>query len=95
MRTGYRWLGSLLLAGAIAAPVMITGCAAHASYRVYDPGYHDYHTWNNGEVVYYNRWENDTHREHREFRERNAREQQEYWNWRHHHERDRDDRDHH
>lgn len=86
MSRGYRCLCTLLLAGAIASPMLISGCAAHAEYRVYDPYYSDYHVWNNDEVVYYGRWENETHREHKEFKKRNHDEQKEYWTWRHSHE---------
>jgi hypothetical protein len=59
------------------------GCGGPRYARTYDPEYHDYHVWNNGEVVYYNRWETETHRDHREFRDRDDREKNEYWNWRH------------
>jgi hypothetical protein len=53
--------------------------------RVYDPYYHDYHYWN-GEVVYYNQWEHDTHRDHVDYGHRNADDQKAYWDWRHSHE---------
>jgi hypothetical protein len=81
----YRYLCTLLLAGAIAAPVLISGCAARAEYRVYDPYYSDYHVWNHDEIVYYQRWEAETHRDHRDFKKRSAEEQKEYWTWRHSH----------
>ena len=70
---------------ALAPPLMLTGCAARVStgYRVYDPGYRDYHTWNNGEIGFYSRWETDNHKEHRDFRKRSENEQKEYWQWRH------------
>jgi hypothetical protein len=86
MSRGYRYLSTLLLAGAITAPAMISGCAAHAEYRVYDPYYSDYHTWNHDEVVYYNQWETETHRQHVDFKKRNSDEQKQYWDWRHKHE---------
>lgn len=73
-------IATLLVAATFAAPILIAGCAAHV--RVYDPYYHDYHAWN-GEVVYYNQWERDTHREHLDYSKRSAAEQQQYWNWRH------------
>jgi hypothetical protein len=72
----------LALALSLASPVVLTGCAARV--RVYDPYYHDYHDWN-GEVVYYNQWEHDTHREHMEFNKRSAEDQHAYWDWRHSH----------
>lgn len=85
MSRGYKYLCTLLLAGSIAAPVMISGCAARAEYRVYDPYYSDYHIWNHNEIVYYQRWEAETHRDHRDFNKRSAEEQKEYWTWRHSH----------
>ena len=82
MHTRLKWLPSLLMAGVLVIPAVITGCAEHTT-RVYDPYYSDYHVWDRNEVVYYQRWEGDTHREHKDFNRRNADEQKEYWNWRH------------
>jgi hypothetical protein len=77
-------LGSSILLGmALFSPVLFTGCAVHASYRTYDPAYGDYHVWDDGERGYYTRWEVETHREHRDFRKRNAEDQKQYWAWRH------------
>jgi len=83
MRHAYRILNSLLLAAVLISPAAITGCAARASYRVYDPYYEDYHDWDHHEVVYYNQWEHDTHRDHRDFNKRDKDEQKQYWDWRH------------
>lgn len=83
MRKRSRLLVTFLLAGALAVPALLGGCYEHATVRVYDPYYSDYHPWNHDEVVSYGRWEHETHREHREFRERNEAEQHEYWEWRH------------
>jgi len=93
-----RPLSSLLLAVALASSVAGIACGEHHAYRVYDPYYTDYHEWNNDEVVYYNRWTVETHRDpHRDFRRLNKDEQKDYWTWRHNHgDHDRDhDRDHH
>jgi hypothetical protein len=90
-------LSSLLLAVALASSVAGIACAEHHG-RVYDPYYTDYHTWNHDEVVYYNRWVVETHRDpHRDYRHLKKDEQKEYWTWRHNHgDHDRDhDRDHH
>ncbi|HUO26363.1 MAG TPA: hypothetical protein VMU61_11910 [Candidatus Aquilonibacter sp.] len=83
---GYsRFLTSLLLGTALSASVMGTACAHHY-YRVYDPYYHDYHVWNNDEVVYYHQWAVETHHDpDRDFRRLPADEQRQYWDWRHHH----------
>jgi hypothetical protein len=85
MRFFKQHLISLVLITALASPAVLAGCAARVDtgYRFYDPGYNDYHVWDNNEGVYYQRWEHDTHRNHRDFRKRGKNEQQQYWNWRH------------
>lgn len=85
MSRGHRIVSSVFLAAALFAPVAFSGCSARASYRVYDPGHEDYHVWDDNEGVYYQRWEGETHRDHRDFHKRNSDEQKEYWNWRHAH----------
>jgi hypothetical protein len=100
MSRGSHSLSSLLLAAALASSLAGIGCADHhaVAVRVYDPYYTDYHVWNDDEIVYYNRWAAETHRdEHRDFRKLNKDEQKEYWTWRHNHgDRDHDhDHDHH
>jgi hypothetical protein len=82
MRTLWGTLSIFALAIALSAPVFIGGCSS-GPYRTYDPYYNDYHVWNNDEVVYYNRWEHDTHRSHVDFRKRKPDEQKEYFTWRH------------
>jgi hypothetical protein len=80
-----RHLTSFVLSVAFASSVMITGCSARVStgYRVHDGYYNDDHVWDNNEVVFYGRWENETHRKHDDFRHRHKDEQKEYWTWRH------------
>jgi len=85
MSRGHRYVSSILLAVALFSPVLFSGCAVRASYRVYDPAHADYHVWDGNEVVYYQRWEVETHRDHREFKKRHSDEQKEYWTWRHDH----------
>jgi len=85
MKRGPRHGSWILLAAAFCASAVVTGCAVHASYRTYDPAYGDYHVWNDAEVGYYTRWEGETHRDHVDFRRRNAEEQKQYWAWRHSH----------
>jgi hypothetical protein len=91
---------SLLLAAALASSLAGIGCAEHHAYRVYDPYYTDYHVWNNDEVVYYNQWIVETHRDrdrnrNRDFRKLRPEEQKEYWSWRHNHGDHDHDHDHH
>lgn len=93
MSRGSHRFSSLLLAAALASSVAGVACAEH--HRVYDPYYTDYHVWNNDEVVYYNRWVVETHRDpHRDYRHLRKDEQKDYWTWRHNHDRDHD-HDHH
>jgi hypothetical protein len=75
-----RKIKSRLLAAAIAATLFPAGCTVHAGY--YDPYYHDRHPYD-GEVVYYQQWEGETHRQHVDLNHRNKDEQKEYWEWRH------------
>jgi hypothetical protein len=80
------FVGSLLLALALASPLIATGCPGHHYYRVYDVDHRDYHRFDDHERVYYQQWVVETHRDpNREFRKMNADEQKEYWNWRHSH----------
>ena len=94
MRLLFRHLASALLAAALISPVMNTGCAARVStgYRIYDPDFRDYHVWNDDEIVFYTRWEGETHRDHRDFRRRPHEEQKEYFAWRHDHDHERERR---
>lgn len=83
MRHHHHILKPLLLAALLSSPVAIGGCAAHASYRVYDPYHEDYHRWDDHETSFYFQWEGETYRDHRDFDKRDKDEQKEYWNWRH------------
>jgi len=86
MNRGSRTLYSLLLGAALASALGGLACAEHRVYRVYDPYYTDYHVWNDEEIVYYQRWCNETHRDrNRDFRKLSRDEQKEYWTWRHNH----------
>jgi len=86
MSRGSRTLSSLLLGAALASSLAGLACSEHHYYRVYDPYYTDYHVWNDEEVVYYQRWCRETHRdEHRDFRKLSRDDQKEYWTWRHNH----------
>jgi hypothetical protein len=69
----------LLFAAALALP--ITGCAG--SELVYDPYWHDHHTWNAGENRYYRNWETGSNRNHVDFPNRTPGDQLAYWQWRH------------
>jgi hypothetical protein len=76
-------VGTLLLAAG-----MLANCGGGhvvVGYRTYDPYRADYHTWNDGERVYYNQWVVETHRPHRDYRKLGHNDQRAYWEWRHNH----------
>jgi hypothetical protein len=75
-------VASIFLAAAMLGPLLCAGCTAHV--RVYDPYYHDYHTWP-AENGYYVQWEHDTHRDHMDFDRRSEADKKAYWDWRHQH----------
>jgi len=78
-----RFFHSVLLGTALLAPLIIVGCSARVSYRVYDPYYTDYHYWGPGEDVYYRRWLGERHYEYRDFRRLDPDRRKDYWQWRH------------
>ena len=75
---------STLLILAMALTTVGWDCGHHHDYRIYDPYYTDYHTWNDAEVGYYRQWAAENHRNpDRDFRKLAPEEQKEYWTWRH------------
>jgi hypothetical protein len=83
MRKICQRLCSISMCAAFFGLMLTAGCAPRVRY--YDPYYHDYHYWNHDEVVYYQQWEHETHRQHVDFKNRSQAEQSEYWKWRHSH----------
>jgi len=83
MQRTKRYLGSLLLAGTMIAPLLVAGC--EAGVRYYDADHRDYHRWNSGEDRYYRLYWNDRHENYREWTVLNERERSDYWRWRHEH----------
>ena len=80
LRSFLKRFAPMVLAAAIALPVLCTGCTG--TVRVYDPYYHDYHGWA-AEEPYYTQWEHDNHRDHQDFNKRSKADQKSYWDWRH------------
>jgi hypothetical protein len=78
-----RLILSLTAASILLTSVAMSGCAVRARY--YDGDHDDYHHWSHNEESFYVQWEGETHRHHRDFKDRSSQEQQEYWNWRHDH----------
>jgi hypothetical protein len=105
---GMRILSSMLLMGALAAPVALAQEHDRDDHkdrddqaknqRIYDRDHKDYHNWNQDEDRNYRQWYTQTYngREYREYNRLNKHDQEAYWKWRHEHgDNDRDrDRDH-
>jgi|SRR5579862_5686447 len=93
---GYRYLSTLFLTAALAAPVAMMAAASpqdkddrnqenrqgENNKRYYDKGHKDYHTWDSNEDRAYERYQTDHHQKHA-FVELNSGQQKAYWNWRH------------
>ncbi|MGC2745604.1 MAG: hypothetical protein WA672_20735 [Candidatus Angelobacter sp.] len=102
---GMRILSSMLLMGALAAPLAVQAQDRDDKHdrddraknqRVYDRNHKDYHTWNDDEDRNYRQWYTESHRnkEYRDYNRLNKKDQAAYWNWRHQHgdnDHDRDD----
>jgi hypothetical protein len=84
-----RYMGSLLLAAAIAAPTTIMaqpkGQEASVQVRVYDREHRDYHNWDDHEDRAYRRYLEGRRETYREYHRQHYRAQRHYWNWRHSH----------
>jgi hypothetical protein len=103
---GMRILSSMLLMGALAAPLGLQAQERddhnkdrddHAQQqRIYDRDHKDYHNWNGDEDRMYRQWYTESHngKEYREYNKLKHKDQTAYWNWRHQHgdgDHDRDD----
>ena len=84
-----RYISSLVLASALAAPVVIMAAPApqeaSVQVRVYDRNHKDYHNWDDREDRAYRGYLTEQHRNYREYNKQNSRQQRNYWAWRHSH----------
>jgi hypothetical protein len=89
MQFTHRYISSVLLTAALAAPVAIMAAAApqeaNVQVRVYDRDHKDYHNWDDNENRAWGQYLTENHRESHEFAKANRKEQSRYWNWRHSH----------
>jgi hypothetical protein len=89
MRFSQRFIGSLILAAAIASPAAIIAAPAAADdgvqVRVYDRNHKDYHNWDDHENHAWGIYLTNNHRKPHDFSKSSKREQSNYWNWRHSH----------
>ena len=84
-----RYIHSLLLAAAIAAPTAIMAepkpQESRVQVRVYDRDHRDYHNWDDHEDRAYRGYLTERHRSYREYDQQHEREQRRYWKYRHNH----------
>jgi hypothetical protein len=89
MRFAPRYIVSLFLAAAIAAPLATLAAPARnddgVQVRVYDSNHKDYHNWDDRENNAWGVYLSNNHRRPHEFAKSSKREQSNYWNWRHAH----------
>ncbi len=95
MHRGYRYLTSLFLTAALAAPIAMMGAISpqdnrsqeerrrdNDNKRYYDRTHKDYHQWDGNEDRAYQRYQTEHHQT-RTFIQLNTRQQGVYWSWRH------------
>jgi len=91
-----RYLGTLLVAGALTVPLGLQAQDRDdhhdrddhdKNHRVYDRDHKDYHQWNDNEARAYRQWyEQRFHgKEYRDFERLKRKDQDDYWKWRHLH----------
>lgn len=69
--------------GSLFAPSVAS--AQGAERRMYDRSHKDYHNWNTDEDRAYRQFLSEHHRKYHEFQRMSAKQQREYWKWRHDH----------
>jgi len=100
MSSGYRYFSSLFVLATLISPVGLTASPRNARQddhdkkveRYYDKEAKDYHEWNENEERAWKRYETEMKREDHDFAKANAKEQEDYWKWRHKHPDADDDR---
>ena len=65
----------------------VAGCTARV--RVYDEPHRDYHRWDSREEASFRVYLGERHMEYRDFNKLSPREQNDYWQWRHDHDKGR------
>jgi hypothetical protein len=89
MRFINRFIGSMILAGALITPSVSLAAArpqdAGVSVRIYDPVHKDYHNWDDREDKAYRRYLAEQKISYRDYKHLTASRQRAYWTWRHEH----------
>jgi hypothetical protein len=87
MHLSHRYIASLFLPAALAAPVAIMAAPvpqeANGQVRYYDRHHKDYHNWDDNENRAWGQYLPQNHRNSRQFSRASKREQSKYWNYHH------------
>jgi hypothetical protein len=93
MNGAHRYIISLFLTAALAAPASVLGRPAprgtNVQIRVYDENHKDYHNWDDNENRAWGQYLSENHKKPHDFKKAKKSEQAQYWNWRHDHQDDR------
>jgi hypothetical protein len=88
MRKSYHFLGSLLLAGILASPLVITAAIPPQTKTTKQPSgatTNNAHPWNHNEEQSYRAYRHDNHLGNKAYNKLTPEEQTKYWNWRANH----------
>jgi hypothetical protein len=89
MHLAHRYIASLFLTAALAAPVSIMATPkpqeVGVQVRVYDRDHKDYHNWDDREEHAYRGYLAERHENYRAYEKQKHKDQRHYWNWRHSH----------
>jgi len=85
MHRANRYITSLFLTAALAAPVAIMAQEGRSQNRVYDKEHKDYHNWDDNENHAWGQFLTENHKSSHEYAKANKKEQSQYWNYRHAH----------
>jgi hypothetical protein len=89
MHRANRYITSLFLTAALAAPVAIMAIPVpqegRDQNRVYDKQHKDYHNWDDKENHAWGQYLTENHKSSHEYSKANKKEQSQYWNYRHAH----------
>jgi hypothetical protein len=77
-------LGAALMAAVVTVPTVLRAADDHPQ-RYHDKEHNDDHEWNDREDRAYQKWLEEKHHAKHEFAKLKAKEQREYWKWRHEH----------
>jgi hypothetical protein len=82
MRARPRTMNLMLLVAGLASSMAVGACYHH---HEYDNDDRRGARWSATEEPYYERWEQDRHKDHRDYNQRQNDEQHDYWQWRQSH----------